>query len=272
MLYCLCYTKKIGDDTMKQFCCDALTVKISDTAAELGDTAGKDIIQAIQKELRKKEEINIIFAAAPSQNETLRALLAEKNVPWEKINAFHMDEYIGLPKGSPASFGYYLAQHIFKKAPFRAIHYINASATDLSAEAQRYSALLTAYPADIICLGIGENGHLAFNDPPVADFNDPLLVKKVALDQTCRMQQVHDGCFASLDEVPRYALTLTIPALFNAKHLFCSVPYAAKAAAIKEMLTTNKIDEHCPASILRRHPHAVLYCDKESAAKINATI
>ncbi len=257
---------------MKQFCCDALTVKISDTPAELGDTAGQDIARTIREELTKKEELNMIFAAAPSQNETLRALLTQKDIPWKKINAFHMDEYIGLPENSPAAFGHYLARHIFEKAPFRAVYYINTAAEDLSAEIRRYSALLAAHPVDIVCLGVGENGHIAFNDPPVADFNDPFLVKKVILDQTCRMQQVHDGCFAALDDVPRYALTLTIPALFRAKHLFCSVPYASKAAAVKEMLTTNKIDEHCPASILRRHPHAILYCDKESAAKLNATV
>ncbi len=257
---------------MKQFRCDALTIKIFDTAVHLGEAAGKEIAQTIRQELKKKEELNIIFAAAPSQNETLRALLKEKDLPWNRINAFHMDEYIGLPQTSSATFGHYLAEHIFEKANFKSIHYINASAANIEAEAARYTALLKKYPVDIVCLGVGENGHIAFNDPAVADFNDSFLVKKVELDLACRMQQVHDGCFKTLDEVPRYALTLTVPALFSAEFMFCSVPYSTKADAIKEMLTTQHIDTHCPASILRRHPHAVLYCDKESAAKLNASI
>ncbi len=249
---------------MLEFTKDLLQVKIADTAEEMGAAAAADIYVAIKALLEKKEEINMIFAAAPSQNTTLAALL-EKDIEWERINAFHMDEYIGLPEGADASFQTYLRDHLFSKAPFKSVNYINAFATDREAECARYTALLREHPVDIVCLGVGENGHIAFNDPPVADFQDTVLIKPVKLDERCRTQQVHDGCFATIDNVPQYALTLTIPALTAAAQMFCVVPYATKAEAIKEMLTTDKIDEHCPATILRKHEGAILYCDKESA-------
>ncbi len=244
---------------------DNLNVVIAEDARRMGELAAQDIYAAIMELLSKKEKINMIFAAAPSQNTTLEALL-KKDIPWERIRAFHMDEYIGLPEGSTASFGSYLREHLFDKVPFESVHYINAFGTDRAAECARYSELLRKYPVDIVCLGIGENGHIAFNDPPVADFSDPYLVKEVKLDERCRLQQVHDGCFACIDDVPQYALTLTVPALTAAERMFCVVPYATKAAAVKEMLTTTHIDEHCPATILRRHSGATLYCDQESAA------
>lgn len=243
---------------------DLLKVKIADTAQEMGAIAAEDIYAAITALLNEKEEINMIFAAAPSQNTTLAALL-KKDIAWERINAFHMDEYIGLPAGSDASFQTYLRDHLFSKAPFKSVNYINAFSRDKDAECARYAALLTTYPVDIVVLGIGENGHIAFNDPPVADFNDPLLIKPVELDEKCRTQQVHDGCFETIDEVPRYALTLTVPALLKAAQMFCVVPYATKAEAVKELLTTDNIDEHCPATALRKHGGATLYCDSESA-------
>ena len=246
---------------------DKLKVVIADTAEEMGRLAARDIADAMGVLLQKREEINMIFAAAPSQNTTLSALL-EMDLPWERVRAFHMDEYIGLPADSTASFQTYLKEHLFNKAPFRSVEFIHASATDPKAECARYSALLEQYPVDIVVLGIGENGHIAFNDPPVADFNDPALVKPVELDQTCRQQQVHDGCFATIDDVPRFALTLTIPALTAAKQMFCVVPYATKAAAVRELLTTEHIDEHCPATALRLHGGATLYCDGDSAAEV----
>lgn len=249
---------------MTEFTKDLLNVKIADTAEEMGKAAAEDIYAAICAQLAKKEEINMIFAAAPSQNTTLKALL-EKDVAWERINAFHMDEYIGLPAGSNASFQTYLRDHLFSKAPFKSVNYINAFSDDKDAECARYAALLTQYPVDIVVLGIGENGHIAFNDPPVADFHDPKLIKPVKLDERCRTQQVHDGCFATIDDVPQYALSLTVPALLKAQQMFCVVPYATKAEAVKEMLTTDHIDEHCPATALRKHAGATLYCDKESA-------
>ena len=250
---------------MKTFKKDKLDVKIYDNRAEMGAGAAADIHACILKLLAEKEEINMIFAAAPSQNDTLAALLTYTDIEWNRINAFHMDEYIGLPADAPQRFGNYLRDHIFAHAPFKSINYIDCSSTK-EAECARYTALLAKYPTDIVCMGIGENGHIAFNDPGVADFNDPATIKAVPLDDVCRQQQVNDGCFAKFDDVPTHALTLTVPTLFRGGYLFCSVPAPTKAQAVKEMLTTDKIDEHCPATILRRHDNAVLYCDADSAS------
>ena len=252
---------------MKEFKKDRLTVKIAEDAEKMGALAANDIYAAVKSLLKERNEINMIFAAAPSQNTTLAVLLT-KDIEWNRINAFHMDEYIGLPEGSNASFQQYLREHIFSKADFRSVNYINANATDKDAECKRYSELLKKYPVDIVCLGIGENGHIAFNDPGVADFNDKELIKPAKLDEKCRMQQVHDGCFESINDVPEYALTLTVPALTKAKYMFCAVPYLTKADAVKTMLTSDKITEDCPATILRTHSCAVLYCDNESAGKL----
>ncbi|MBP3481463.1 MAG: glucosamine-6-phosphate deaminase [Clostridia bacterium] len=250
---------------MKTFYKDNLFVTIADTDIQMGEIAANDICQTIKEMISARSELNIIFAAAPSQNTTLDALIT-KDIPWERINAFHMDEYIGLPIGSPAAFRCYLKDRLFSKVPFRSVHYIDAFSNDKDAECLRYSKLLTDYPVDIVILGIGENGHLAFNDPPVADFNDPVSVKAVLLDDICRMQQVHDGCFTDISQVPHYALTLTIPALMAAKHMFCVVPYTTKAMAVRELLTTEHIDERFPASALRTHTGARLYCEQESAS------
>ncbi|MBE6655464.1 MAG: glucosamine-6-phosphate deaminase [Ruminococcaceae bacterium] len=248
--------------TMKK---DLLTVNAYDTRKEMGDAAAKDIKAAILSLLEQKKELRMIFAAAPSQNEVLAALAYDKEIPWERVNAFHMDEYIGLSADAPQGFGNFLREHIFGIAPFKSVSYIDVSAKDAEAECRRYASLLAEAPIDIVVMGIGENGHIAFNDPPVADFNDPFAVKPVALDEVCRNQQVNDGCFAKLDDVPKTAITLTVPTLFHGGKLFCIVPAPTKANAVKETLT-GAIDEHCPASILRRHADAVLYLDGDSSS------
>ena len=247
---------------MTEFTKDKLKVKIECCAEKMGECAANDIYLKITELLKEKEELNIIFAAAPSQNTTLDALLT-KDIDWSRINAFHMDEYIGLTKPE-AAFCKYLEGRIFGKVNFKSVNYINAQEKDVEKECARYSELLTKYPTDIVILGIGENGHIAFNDPPVADFNDKVLIKPVKLDDKCRMQQVHDGCFETFDDVPEYALTLTVPMLVSASKMFCVVPGKTKANAIREMLTTDNVDEHCPATALRNHKCATLYCDKES--------
>ena len=252
---------------MREFKVDGLKVKVADSRAEMGKIAAADIRKKMLELLSEREYINVIFAAAPSQNETLAALLEYDDIDWSKINAFHMDEYVGLPKEAPQRFGNYLSEHIFSHKNFRSINFIDPSNT-AEAECARYTDLLTKYPVDIVILGIGENGHIAFNDPPVADFNDKLMIKVVLLDEICRNQQVNDGCFKSIDEVPTHALTLTVPTLFSASALFCSVPAKTKAWAVKETLTSDKIDEHCPATIMRKHSDATLYCDPDSAALI----
>ncbi len=248
---------------------DLLSVKIFETRADMGMSAAMDVKACILSLLKTKETLNMIFAAAPSQNEVLASLVADPDIPWNRINAFHMDEYVGLSPSAPQGFGNFLKDHIFGLVSFRSIHYIDIAAPDAEAECARYTALLKQYPTDIVIMGIGENGHIAFNDPPVADFNDPKAVKTVALDEICRNQQVHDGCFARIEDVPQSAITLTVPTLFAGKHLFCIVPAQTKAAAVRATLT-DKIGEQCPATILRRHTSAVLYLDGDSSALLQS--
>ena len=243
---------------------DKLAVKIYKDRAEMGAAAAAEISEKIKQLLTNKPQINMIFAAAPSQSEVLYALANDKSIEWERVNAYHMDEYIGLDKDAPQGFGNFLKAHIFGLAPFKSVNYIDITATDPEAEAERYGKLLDENPTDIVVMGIGENGHIAFNDPPVADFNDKRTVKPVKLDEICRKQQVNDGCFESIDKVPTHALTLTVPTLTRAPYLFCIVPAATKAQAVYETLN-GTIDEHCPASILRTHDNAILYIESESA-------
>ena len=247
---------------------DLLTVNVYQTRAEMGAAAAKDIKACILSLLEKQSSINMIFAAAPSQNEVLAALVADTDIPWNRVNAFHMDEYIGLSPEAPQAFGNFLREHLFGLVNFKSVHYIDVSAPDPEAECARYANLLEQYPTDIVVLGIGENGHIAFNDPPVADFADPFAVKPVALDEICRNQQVNDGCFACFDDVPQTALTLTVPTLFAGKHLFCIVPAKTKANAVRATLR-DEISETCPATVLRLHKSAVLYLDADSSALLN---
>ncbi len=249
---------------MKEFKVDNLLVKQYENRTLMGEGAAKDISAKINELLSEKEELNVIFAAAPSQNDVLLALINDKTIDWTRINAYHMDEYVGLSKDAPQGFGNFLKEHIFSLVPFKSINYINCEATDVEAECERYSKLLTKNPTDIVVMGIGENGHIAFNDPPVADFNDSKMVKKVKLDEICRQQQVNDGCFENISLVPTHAMTLTVPTLVKAPYLFCIVPAKTKANAVKETLT-GTIDEHCPATILRKQENATLYLDNESS-------
>lgn len=249
---------------MKTFKRDKLTVEIYENRTLMGEAAARDVKAKIAELLSQKAEINMIFAAAPSQNDVLNALVNDKTIEWNRVNAYHMDEYIGLDKDAPQGFGNFLEKHIFGLVPFKSVHYIDITTDDPEKEAERYGKLLDENRADIVLMGIGENGHIAFNDPPVADFQDPKTVKSVALDEVCRRQQVNDGCFSSIDEVPTHAMTLTVPTLVRAPYLFCVVPAQTKAKAVFETLN-GKIDERCPASILRLHDHAKLYLDDQSS-------
>ena len=249
---------------MKKILVDKLHVEIYENRTLMGEAAARDIKAKIAELLSQKAEINMIFAAAPSQNDVLKALVEDKDIEWNKVNAYHMDEYIGLDKDAPQGFGNFLKAHIFGLVPFKSVNYIDVTATDPEAEAARYGKLLDENPTDIVVMGIGENGHIAFNDPPVADFKDEKTAKPVKLDEICRQQQVNDGCFASIDKVPTHAITLTVPTLVRAPYLFCIVPAPTKAKAVYETLN-GSIDEHCPASILRLQENAVLYLDNESS-------
>ena len=252
---------------MRTFNKDLLKVNVYTSRAEMGAAAAADVKSAILCALEKKDTINMIFAAAPSQNEVLENLARDNEIPWGRVNAFHMDEYIGLDKNAPQGFGNFLRDHIFGIAPFRSVNYIRIDAPDAKEECERYSELLKKNPVDIVVLGIGENGHIAFNDPPFADFNDDKLVKTVKLDEVCRNQQVNDGCFAKIEDVPTHALTLTVPALMAGKELYCIVPAKTKANAVYTTLN-GEITPDCPASVLRTHTNASLYLDPDSASLI----
>ena len=249
---------------MKTLKKDKLLVEIYENRTLMGEAAARDIKAKIAELLEESQEINMIFAAAPSQNDVLKSLVEDKEIEWNRVNAYHMDEYIGLDKDAPQGFGNFLKDHIFGLVPFKSVNYIDITATDPEKEAERYGKLLEENPTDIVIMGIGENGHIAFNDPPVADFNDIKTVKPVKLDEVCRQQQVNDGCFESIDKVPTHAMTLTVPTLVRAPYLFCIVPAPTKAKAVYETLN-GSIDEHCPASVLRTHSNAKLYLDDQSS-------
>lgn len=239
---------------------------IYSTRTEMGTAAASRVTSRIGRLLTDQETVNMIFAAAPSQNDFLAALLQE-TVDWSRVRGFHMDEYIGLRPDAVQGFGYFLRQRLFDKAPFLSVDYIDGNAIDLAAECSRYSRLLQQYPPDIVCMGIGENGHIAFNDPPVADFADPLSVKVVELEESCRRQQVNDGCFATLQEVPTHAITLTVPALMAGRYIFCMVPGKLKAEAVYNTVK-QEIAEAYPSTILRRHAKVELFLDADSAIKL----
>ena len=251
---------------MKEVLIDNLKVRIYESREQIGMDAAKMAADQIRVLLQQQDCVNIIFAAAASQNEFLAALVQEK-LDWTRVNAFHMDEYIGLDAAAPQLFRYFLKEKIFDRLPFRNVYLLNGQAENIELECKRYAALLEENPVDITCMGIGENAHLAFNDPHVADFDDPVQVKVVDLDQACKQQQVNEGCFSDVSKVPNDALTLTIPALLQAPFIFCMVPGAAKANAVYHTLISD-ITEKYPSAILRKHSNAILFLEKESAAEV----
>ncbi|WP_438479069.1 6-phosphogluconolactonase [Oleiharenicola lentus] len=210
----------------------------------------------------------VILSSAPSQNDFYDALAdlaeAEPKV-WTSAVVFHMDDYVGLAPDHAQSFSRYLQEHFFHRVKVAEFHPIRGDAPDAAAEAVRYGKLLTAAPIDLIGMGIGENGHIAFNDPPVADFNDPVPVKVVEMDRVCRQQQVNDGCFPNIDAVPRNAISITLPTFANAGMLSCHVPTTRKADAVLATLT-GPVGTACPATLMRSHPNAALHLDPAAAS------
>jgi glucosamine-6-phosphate deaminase len=249
---------------IRAFMVEKLRVKIFSNRKEMGKVAGRSVAEKMKEILRVRETLSIVFASAPSQDEFLEELSQNRGIDWSKATAFHLDEYIGLSTDAPESFGHFLWVKLFEKVHPGNVYYLNGMAGDLEAECKRYAGFLKEHPLDIACIGIGENGHLAFNDPPFAEFKDPLIVKTVELDLVSREQQVRDGCFKSLLGVPRKAITLTIPAILSAKFIYCMVPGPTKAEAVKRTLQ-EPISTSCPASILRTHDSAILFLDKDSA-------
>lgn len=250
---------------------DSLKVLVFEDRAQAGRAAGRDVARAIAERQQAAGRANVIFAAAPSQNEVLAALVADKSIDWERVFGFHMDEYLGLGPDHPASFRRYLQEHLFRLVgmPDERLRLIPGERTDrILATCLEYEQILKDEPTDVVLAGIGENGHIAFNDPPVADFIDPVLIKAVRLDHACRVQQVNDAsCFREIDDVPTHALTLTIPALLRASVLAVVVPGPRKANAVLATLK-GPIGEACPATALRKHPGATLYLDRDSARSI----
>jgi glucosamine-6-phosphate deaminase len=259
-------------ENMKQFFVDNLNVRVYPTREQMGKACAMEAGEKLRQLLTEKESASIIFASAPSQLEMLASLREEEGIDWNRVYAFHMDEYIGLPADAPQSFGNYLRLRFFTKLPFREVFYIDGNAPNAVAECERYSALLREHPVDISFVGIGENGHLAFNDPYLADFDDPLLVKiNTNLDALCRQQQLTDGWFKTLGDVPEQAITITLPALTAARFVYAVVPGATKQLIIKKCLE-EPISTSCPASIIRRHEAAQLYLDVDSAALISSNL
>jgi glucosamine-6-phosphate deaminase len=215
--------------------------------------------------IEKDGAAGVVFAAAPSQNEFLAALRDDASIDWRRVTAFHLDEYAGLPAGHPASFRRFLRERLMDRVPVAAFHELAGDAPDLQAEADRYRRLLAERPPVLVALGIGENGHLAFIDPGECDFDDPRDVRIVNLDDACREQQVHDGAFARVEDVPRRALSLTIPFFMRTPHAVVTVPGPAKARAVRDAIE-GPISPACPASILRNHPGTAIFLDADSAA------
>ena len=243
-----------------------LPVYIFNTRQEMGIKAAEDAAKIINDVIAKNGVANVVFAAAPSQNDLLENLL-KQDIDWSKVRGFHQDEYVGINESEPAGFGNFLDRAIFKKVPFMELHYLLCGANEAEARCAAYTELLKKYPIDLIFLGVGENGHLAFNDPDVADFEDPKMLKIVELDNMCRQQQVNDGCFAVIDDVPKQAMTMTMSYIMSIPEAICVVPTNRKADAIYNALC-GPVTTACPASILRKHPNAALYLDKDSASKI----
>ncbi|MCS7089657.1 MAG: glucosamine-6-phosphate deaminase [Verrucomicrobiota bacterium] len=251
--------------SLRRFTVDALEVRVYADAAALAEAAASEAASCVRNACLRRGEARVILASAASQIQFLASLTVRADIDWSKVTLFHMDEYLGLPAQHPASFRRFLRDHVLSRVRPRAFYEIQGDAPEPLREIERYRALLLAAPIDLCCLGIGENGHIAFNDPPVADFQDPYVVKVVALTEPSRQQQVREGWFPNLESVPHYAYTLTIPALCRADRLLAVVPERRKAEAVRRTLC-GPIGPKCPASVVRQHPNAVLFLDQDSAA------
>lgn len=252
---------------IKTLTADKLRVEVYSNRQTMGEAAAKAVAESMKELIAKQGSVTMAFAAAPSQNEFLATLIQTSDIDWSKVIAFHLDEYIGLPAEAPQRFTRFLKEHLFDQVKPGKVYYMDGTASDPEKECLRYSSLLQEHPIDIACIGIGENGHIAFNDPAVADFNDPKIIKIVEMDLKCRQQQVNDGCFEALDKVPTNALSMTIPTIMSAEKIFCIVPGTTKSEAVAKTIN-GKITTECPASILRQHEQAILYLEPDSAEKL----
>jgi len=256
------------DGLIDNFRADKLNVYVYDSRPSMGAAAAGVVAGEIRGLIESRGRAVGIFASAPSQNEFLAALVAAPGVDWSRVVGFHLDEYLGMDDQAPQSFRRFLIDRLVSKVPLQEFHGLQGDHEDGAAASQSYGELLAANPPDFAVLGIGENGHLAFIDPPFCDFDDPQRVKVVELDDVCRAQQVNDGAFATIEDVPRHALSLTIPTIMARPRLFAIVPGPAKREAIKSTID-GPVATTCPASILRRHPDAHLFIDRDSASLLS---
>ena len=247
---------------------DELEVRVYPNQNELSISVAAEVNAYLGDVISRQGYARVILATGNSQIQFLERLTKLGGVDWSKTTLFHMDEYLGIDDGHKASFRRYMRERVESTLRPGAFHYIEGDAPLPLEECSRYGALLSERPVDLCCLGIGENGHLAFNGPPVASFEEQALIKLVKLDDACKMQQVREGHFASLESVPPYAYTLTIPALCAARRMICLCPESRKSQAVRAALR-EPVSTACPASILRRQRHAVLLLDQDSAALLD---
>lgn len=248
---------------------DSLTVQAYDSKETMGEAAADFVARNIQSVIEKKGQVNLMLATGASQFSFLDALKSIDSLDWSKITTFHLDEYIGISPNHKASFRKYLHERIIDEVQPKEAYFLQGDAEDIGEELERYEKLLNNHPIDVACIGIGENGHIAFNDPPIADFDDPKLVKIVELDEKSRNQQVGEGWFDSIEDVPKQALSLTIPAIMDSKVISCVVPDSRKARAVRDALY-GPVTTECPASVLRTHPNTILFLDEHSASGLKA--
>jgi glucosamine-6-phosphate deaminase len=255
----------------KYYRVESMKVEVHPTSQAAGAAAARAASQALIELAKTQESIGVIFATGASQIETLKELTGMANLPWNQIRGFHMDEYVDIAEDHPASFRRYLRERLTEKVKMKAFFEINGSAPNPERTGREYAVEIRSADPQLCLLGIGENGHLAFNDPPIADFRDPLDVKIVQLDAACRQQQTAEGWFSSVEDVPEYAITLTIPALLRVPKLIVSVPGKRKAEIVRRAFT-EPISTACPATILRTHPDATVYLDLESADELSGVL
>jgi glucosamine-6-phosphate deaminase len=256
-------------DALYRFKAGALNVEIHSDHESASKAAANDAARTLTRLGETADEFGVIFATGASQISTLEALTSTPGLPWSKVLGFHLDEYVALPIDHPASFRGYLRHHLTSKVKLREFYEIDGTADNIEQVCEQYATRLRTIDPQLCLLGVGENGHLAFNDPEEANFEDRLDVKIVHLDAVCRQQQASEGWFGSLDDVPNTAITVTIPALFRVPKLVLTVLGPRKALAVKDLIQ-GPISTSCPASILRRHPDATVYLDQEAAVFILA--
>jgi glucosamine-6-phosphate deaminase len=244
-------------------------VEVHPNRKSAGQAAARAAADELKRLAKSGKDIAVIFATGASQFDTLEALTSLPGLPWSRVEGFHLDEYVRLDENHPASFRRYLREKLTSRVGMRKFHEIDGTVEDLDAMCREYVRALNLAQPQLCLLGIGENGHLAFNDPAEADFNDPLAMKMVTLDQKCRQQQAAEGWFDSWEAVPQRALTLTIPTLFRVPKLIVSVPGNRKAEAVRRTLY-DPITTHWPSTLLRTHPDATIYLDTDSAAELKS--